>query len=85
MNFWDNIVIMEPPILRRSSHFHCVFCGTCLETYRQISCKVCLLPLNEDKDMIVTVSDIRKDIGFVKRTRLSLKSYYLRFARWCGW
>lgn len=84
MNFWDNIVVMDPPRLIRSTHFHCLFCGMCIEEYRQISCKRCLLPLNKGEGMVVTVSELREDIGFVKRMRLTLKSMYLRFVMWCG-
>lgn len=84
MNLLDNLVIMSPPRLRRSTHFHCVICGMNLEEYRQVSCTRCLLTLNEDEGMVVTGADLRESIGVVKRVRLTLKSMFLRFMRWCG-
>lgn len=84
MNFWDNLIIMIPPKLKRSTHQYCFFCGTNLEEYRQLSCNRCLLPLHEEEGMVVTGSDLRKDMGFMKRMRLTIKSTFLRFVKWSG-
>lgn len=78
MNFWDNLVISSPPMLRRSTHHHCAFCGTNLEEYRQKKCRGCLLSLNEQDGMVVTGSEFHKRMTWIKRTRLGIHSFFLR-------
>jgi predicted amidophosphoribosyltransferase len=78
MMIWDNILIADPPMLKRSTHAYCSYCGTNLEAYRQETCNACLLPLNDDKEMVVYGASLTDGIGFVKRARLGVQSLLLR-------
>lgn len=78
MDCWENLVISSPPMLRRSTHHHCVYCGTNLEVYRQEACTGCLLPLGEDEGMVVMGSELRKGMGWFRRLRLGIRSIFLR-------
>ena len=89
MGFWRNITMAyrpKRPMLRRSTHHHCSFCHQNLREYRQETCDRCLLPLQDDKDMIVTMSEIRRfNLGFTKWILLWFKSNLFKIRYHLSW
>ena len=84
MNLLDNLVIMNPPRLRRSTHNFCGFCFNNMGEYGEETCDRCLLSVRE-KGMVVTGIHHKNTMGRMKYFCLTLKSMFLRFMRWCGW
>ena len=83
MFFWDNLVVMDPPKLRRTTHELCGFCFNNLNEYGQKQCDRCLLSLR-GKGMVISGPHERIHMRRAKYFWLTVKSRYLRFARWCG-
>ncbi len=78
---WDNLTAPRSPMLRRSTHYHCAFCGTNLENYGQETCRTCFLPLREDEGMVVLASELGKGMGWYKRLRLGIQSRIMRLIK----
>lgn len=73
----------KAPMLKRSTHMYCSFCGTNLEEYRQRHCEGCLLPLDA-KDMTHFGGSDRAQMRFSRRLRLQVQSWFAKITRFLG-
>jgi len=68
-------------MLKRSTHAYCTICFTNLEDYGQDRCEGCLLSLKEE-GMVTTSPVGESGMTSFRRTRLRIKSLFLRFVGW---